>query len=69
MSNIVKTRMWLSSMPYDRWDESQWCHVHATGFRVQTVDGSWHTEYEDDDFVDAPDCVYIDEEDEDYDKV
>ena len=63
MENTVVYRLELANMPFDRWDESLWGFVHATGYRVKTADGHWYTEYEDDCFVDAPDCVYESEGD------
>lgn len=63
-------RVHLNKMPFDRFSNGQF--VHATGdfcLLVDMTDGSvfgWHSEYEDEPFTDAQDCVeeWEDEDDD-----
>lgn len=60
MKKVVK-RVLLNVMPFDKWDADKHCHVHATGYMVQFEDGTWTTEFEDDNFVDAENVVFEEE--------
>lgn len=52
---VVVKRMHLIEMPFDAFDVDNNAFVHATGDRVQLSDGSWHVEYADSIWEDAPD--------------
>lgn len=47
----ILERRHLKEMPFDRWNETTWSFIHATGDEVlvQWPDGhlTWETEYED----------------------
>ena len=58
-------RIWLASMPFDRWDSNLHGFVHATGYECQLETGEFVLEWEDDPIEDAPGCIYEDEEEED----
>lgn len=61
MERAIK-RVFLKSMPLDKWSGNK--YIHATGCIVKSEDGNWHTEYEDNIFEDADNCVYYEDEDE-----
>lgn len=52
-------RVYLTNMPLDKWSCNE--YIHATGCSVLLEDGTWHTEYENNVYEDADDCIYEDE--------
>ena len=52
---MIRIRLIDGSMPFDRWDETKWAFVHATGREVYDEErDAWFVEYEDDNTVDLP---------------
>ena len=67
-TTVVVKRIHLLDMPFDFFDVDNNAFVHATGDRVLLSDGSWHVEYEDSIFTDAPDVEEEWEEEEEYEE-
>ena len=55
-------RIRMANMPFDKFENNQF--IHATGYMVELEDGSIEIEYEDQEYEDAPDCKYSEEDDE-----
>ena len=59
---MVVERIRMANMPFDKFENGRF--VHATGDLVTLEDGSIEIEYEDQEYEDAPDCKYSEEEEE-----
>lgn len=55
-------RIRMANMPYDKFVDGRF--IHATGYEVKLEDGSWVLEYEDQEYEDAPGCIFEEEEEE-----
>ena len=59
---MVVERIRMANMPFDKFENGRF--VHATGYMIELEDGSIEIEYEGEEYEDAPDCKYSEEEEE-----